>query len=65
VLSQEHALAEQRAQPRPFRDASYHPEHPQMYPQEAKAPGGFASGDAKKRRGVRSLPILLLKCLFC
>lgn len=54
VLSQEHALAEQRAQRQAFKsEGGYEDDHTGMYQQdEFKGGGGFAGPDAKKRRGV-------------
>lgn len=57
VLSQEHALAEQRAQRQAYKsEGGYDDEqHVGMYPDEFKGGGGFAGSDVKKRRGVGSI----------
>ncbi|PGH02149.1 hypothetical protein AJ80_08911 [Polytolypa hystricis UAMH7299] len=67
ILSQERALAEQRAEQRAQRHSykpenAYDEEHVPMYREEFKSggggsgSGGFAGGDAKKRRGKAAPP---------
>ncbi|KAL2222640.1 hypothetical protein M432DRAFT_12561 [Thermoascus aurantiacus ATCC 26904] len=58
VLSQEHALAEQRAQRQAYKsEGGYDDEqHVGMYPDEFKGGGGFAGSDVKKRRGKAAPP---------
>ncbi|KAL2008242.1 hypothetical protein VTN00DRAFT_8224 [Thermoascus crustaceus] len=58
VLSQEHALAEQRAQRQAFKsEGGYEDDHIGMYQQdEFKGGGGFAGPGAKKRRGKAAPP---------
>jgi hypothetical protein len=59
VVSQEHALAEQRVQQRhPKVENGYDDDHVGLYQDGFKSPSGFTGGDAKKRRGVSShLPL--------
>lgn len=53
VVSQEHALAEQRVQQRHGKvENGYDDEHAGLYQDGFKSPGGFTGSDAKKRRGV-------------
>ncbi|EED19407.1 GATA-type sexual development transcription factor NsdD [Talaromyces stipitatus ATCC 10500] len=57
VVSQEHALAEQRIQQRHGKvENGYDDEHSGLYPDGFKSPGGFNGGDAKKRRGKAAPP---------
>ncbi|KUL91915.1 hypothetical protein ZTR_01206 [Talaromyces verruculosus] len=57
VVSQEHALAEQRVQQRhPKVENGYDDEHVGLYQDGFKSPGGFTGGDAKKRRGKAAPP---------
>jgi hypothetical protein len=53
VLSQEHALAEQRVQQRNTKvENGYDDEHSGLYQDGFKSPSAYTAGDAKKRRGV-------------
>lgn len=57
VLSQEHALAEQRVQQRHSKvENGFDDEHPGLYQDGFKSPSGFTAGDAKKRRGKAAPP---------
>ncbi|KAH8695006.1 hypothetical protein BGW36DRAFT_428901 [Talaromyces proteolyticus] len=55
VISQEQALAEQRAQ-RHDKENGYDDGHVGMYQDGFKSPTGFTGGDAKKRRGKAAPP---------
>lgn len=57
VVSQEHALAEQRVQQRhPKVENGYDDEHGGLYQDGFKSPGAFTGGDTKKRRGKAAPP---------
>ncbi|OKL63582.1 hypothetical protein UA08_01489 [Talaromyces atroroseus] len=57
VLSQEHALAEQRVQQRNNKvENGYDDERSGLYQDGFKSPSGFTAGDAKKRRGKAAPP---------
>ncbi|CRG86161.1 GATA zinc finger domain-containing protein 9 [Talaromyces islandicus] len=56
VLSQEQALAEQRAQRRERIDPVYEDGHVGLYQDGFKSPTGLTGGDAKKRRGKAAPP---------
>lgn len=52
LLTQQLALAEQRAHEQGYKGSSEYDEDGAGYQDEFKAGGGFAGADAKKRRGV-------------
>lgn len=55
ILTQQLALAEQRAHEQGYKGSSEYDEDGAGYQDEFKAGGGFAGADAKKRRGVSIL----------
>lgn len=56
LLTQQLALAEQRAHDQGYKGSSEYDEDGSGYQEELKAGGGFAGADAKKRRGVSRPP---------
>ena len=52
LLTQQLALAEQRAHEQGYKGSSEYDEDGAGYQDDFKAGGGFAGADAKKRRGV-------------
>ena len=56
VLTQQLALAEQRAHEQGYKGTSEYDEEGAGYQDDFKAGGGFAGADAKKRRGVSVFP---------
>ena len=56
IITQQHALAEQRSRDEANKVSSDYGEDGTSYSDKGDGGGGFAGADAKKRRGVRFLP---------
>ena len=59
IINQQHALAEQRTRDEANKDPSEYGEDGALGQDKSEGGGGFAGADSKKRRGVRSIALLL------